>query len=136
MANISNYLTFGIDALKQDAMVLRFRNQNEIAAAATVLVEDSATSLSADRGFTFYEYNGMLKQAFGDERRLGIEDRLYQDRAYMNRLSPFYGQPFYLLSEYDGRGPTSLTGTPASFTSSTWARCIFACSARRSSATP
>ena len=105
VANISNYLTFGIDALKQDAMVLRFRNQNEIAAAATVLVEDSATSLSADRGFTFYEYNGMLKQAFGDERRLGIEDRLYQDRAYMNRLSPFYGQPFYLLSEYDGRGP-------------------------------
>lgn len=105
-ANIANYLTFGIDGLKQEAIVLGFRDQREIAAAATVVVEDSAEWLSAyDRQVRLYEYTGMLKQAFGDERRLGIQDSQYHTRAYMDVVSRFYGKPTWLLSEYDGRGP-------------------------------
>jgi hypothetical protein len=104
-ADVANYLTFGIDGLKQEAIVLGFRDQREIAAAATIVVEDSAEWLSAyDRQFRVYEYTGMLKQAFGDERRLGIRDGQYHDRAYMDVVSRVYGKPKWLLSGYDGRG--------------------------------
>lgn len=105
-ANISNYLAFGIDGLKQEAMVLRFRDQKQIALAATVVVEDSARWLSAyDRPVRFYEYNGMLKQAFGDERRLGIQNDRYHNRAVMDRITTFYGRRWFFLSEYDACGP-------------------------------
>ena len=103
---ISSYLDFGIDGLKQEAMVLRFRDQREVAAASTVLVEDSTAWLNAhNRQYRFYDYTGMLKQAFGDERRLGVGDSLYHDRAYMDMVRPFYGRAQWLLANYDGQGP-------------------------------
>jgi hypothetical protein len=71
VTNMTVYLAFQADWFKQVAIVENVEDLPVVKDNATFTVQDNAGTLNAmGRHIQFYEYNGMLKQAFGDETRL------------------------------------------------------------------
>lgn len=86
---IEKYYSFMIDWKKQEALVDAISQSTAIAQAEVVVFVDNAKSLNAfHRDFRFYEWNGLMERALGDQERFGIEPRDYQK---------------YLAGEFDGR---------------------------------
>lgn len=68
------YFNFYVDWQKQLFIVDKFKNDSVVAKANFVIIEDQTKNLDAiGRTHRFYEWNGMLVRAFGDERRFAVE---------------------------------------------------------------
>ena len=62
------------DWQKQLRLIQLFSGNPEIERAALIVVDDNTMYLNAmGRVYRHYEWNGLLKSAFGDERRFGIQ---------------------------------------------------------------
>ncbi len=71
--NISTYKDFFIDWEKQQQLIRLFSTNPEIKNARLVIIDDRTESMNAiGRRCRFYEWNGIFKVAFGDEKRFGI----------------------------------------------------------------
>jgi hypothetical protein len=71
LANVTVYLQFQADWFKQAALIEHVKGTPEIRDHTTFAVDDRARALDAiGRHVQFYEYNGMLKRAFGTTTRL------------------------------------------------------------------
>lgn len=67
-------LDYHVDSLKQDSIIYHLNGLDELRNArnGVVLFEDMAHSLNAmGRVYRFYEFNGWMKYALGDQTRLG-----------------------------------------------------------------
>lgn len=74
VTSIATSLTLVADWHKQMQIASALEDSLTVKDASTVVFIDSASSLNYDsRSFSFYEFNGWMTMAFGDQSRLGIE---------------------------------------------------------------
>lgn len=65
---------YNVDYLYQAAIIENFKGSNVIRDHTTFICKNNMTdALADDRRVRFYEYNGYLKKAFGDDRRLMVD---------------------------------------------------------------
>lgn len=73
-ANIQFYLAFQRDWYKQASLIALLSKLPEVRQASALQFRDNTTDLNANhRQIDFYEFSGILKEAFGDERRFGLD---------------------------------------------------------------
>lgn len=101
---INSYYSYGIDWIKQEALVKIIRNNKNIKTGTTFTIVDMTKRYNAkQRFFRIYEYNGILKQAFdGEETRLGSEDIDYNNWPENFFTTPEYRNRMvrYNMSDY------------------------------------
>jgi hypothetical protein len=67
--------SYFVDWQKQQNLVVALRATPTIAAASTIVFEDETRDVNIfGRAYRFYEWNGLMTRAFGDETRFGIND--------------------------------------------------------------
>lgn len=77
--NVANYVALYQDWNKQKALIMLFKDNEEIKNAGIVGFIDETKSLNAiNRTYRIYEWNGLMKAAFGDEKRFGVEGEGFQ----------------------------------------------------------
>ena len=77
--NVANYVALYQDWNKQKALIMLFKDNEEIKNAGIVGFIDETKSLNAiNRTYRIYEWNGLMKAAFGDEIRFGVEGGGFQ----------------------------------------------------------
>lgn len=70
---IVNYYDFAVDWNKQKTLVKLFSENEDIRRADVVLMNDLTPGLNAiKREYRFYEWNGLLENAFGDQSRFAL----------------------------------------------------------------
>ena len=73
---IQTYIAYQREAFKQESMVAAMKDCWCLKNHTTILFDDQASELNAvRRTFTYEEFAGMMKQAFGDESRFGACSR-------------------------------------------------------------
>lgn len=107
LANMTAYLQFQADWFKQVSLIENFRGMPEVRDNTTFAVDDRATALNAmNRHIQFYEYTGMLKQAFGTTTRLAAlasDIGAFSDPAF---LAMCVERPQYNFQDYVASAPT------------------------------
>lgn len=79
--NISSYVDVFADWQKQSQLIELFAKNSDIEGAGLVVVRDNAAQLNAFiRTYRFYEWNGIMENAFGNEKRFCIEGRVDLDK--------------------------------------------------------
>jgi hypothetical protein len=73
--NISSYLSLFVDWQKQSQIIQWGASNTEIRKAGLVVIQDYTMDLNAlfGRNYRFYEWNGLFKNALGDERRFCVQ---------------------------------------------------------------
>ena len=72
--NVSTYYSYYIDWQKQINLVQMFKLNENIKRADLIIFDDRTTQYNAvNRTYRFYEWNGLLQKAFGDEKRFGMQ---------------------------------------------------------------
>jgi len=106
IGNINNYLKFQIDWFKQNS-IMEYMNDNPIFLNNTSFVfEDRTMDLNAyGRMYRFYEYNGMMRKVFNDEKRYGISSIRYDDEIDYKNDWLLKNHPQYNFSEFDLSDP-------------------------------
>lgn len=67
--------TLAVDWQKQQGVISLLAQSQEVRSARTIVFVDMAREFNAfGRNYRFYEYNGWLKQAFGEEIRFAVND--------------------------------------------------------------
>lgn len=75
-ANFLGYLDYQKDWFKQLSLVENFKNSEILKNNASFLFNDKTSALNArNRTYRFYEYTGLMRLAFGNERRFGTVNR-------------------------------------------------------------
>lgn len=106
LSNVATYASFEIDWLKQASLIQNLRASPEMTKATTFLFEDQTGDLdAADRTYRFYEYNGLMKYAFGTERRFGSDAGRFVNMRYYSRFAP---NAQYNMRAYRSRQPQYL----------------------------
>lgn len=73
---IITYVNFYADWQKQLLIIEKFKNDSVVSKANLVIIEDHTKSINAiGRTYRFYEWNGMLARALGDQRRFAVEPK-------------------------------------------------------------
>lgn len=71
---IVNYYSFLIDWDKQKALIELFSKNSAIENSRLVIIKDETKHLNAiDRNYRFYEWNGLLERAYGNQNHFAIE---------------------------------------------------------------
>jgi len=71
--NFMCFLEFQRDWFKQLSLIENFKDSDVVKHNTTFLLDDKTKDINArKREHRFYEINGLMKVAFGDEKRLGI----------------------------------------------------------------
>ena len=84
--NISNYLRFNIDWFKQLSLINQIKLNDKIKSHDKIIFSDKTRHLNGlNRETRFFEFNGMFKESFNDQSRLGIS---------RSRLSPNFPKEF------------------------------------------
>lgn len=72
--NVTNYVRLFVDWEKQKALIALIAKNETIKKSRLIVFEDSTKSLNAlDREYRDYEWNGLVKTAFGDEKRYSVD---------------------------------------------------------------
>lgn len=105
--HVNSYIDYQRDWFKQKAMIVLFRDTPEIRRGRYIIFNDHTQYLNQTSWDSYpYQYNGMLAEAFGDEKRVGLS---YMPGGTWWTYAParplFYHQPYYKTGEYDGQGP-------------------------------
>lgn len=73
---LSGYYHFYIDWQKQLFLIQEFKKDPVVSGANFIIVKDRTKDLDAvGRTYRFYEWNGLLARAFGDDSRVALEPR-------------------------------------------------------------
>lgn len=71
--NTSTFAALFVDWQKQQQLIQLFHNSPKLEHAGLIVFKDNTLSLNAlKRTYNFYEWNGMMSIAFGNEKRFGI----------------------------------------------------------------
>jgi len=88
--NASTYKDFFVDWQKQKQIIHLFSINPALKDARLIIINDQSTDLNAiGRTYRFYEWNGLLELAFGDQKRFGInkaELPNYLNGGYINEF--------------------------------------------------
>jgi hypothetical protein len=98
-ASIMGNIGFQKDWYKQLSLVDNFKESHVMRNNTTFLFLDNTSNLNANnRFYRFYEISGLMKYAFGDERRFGIIPREYMSQPIENFRMFFIH--YYNLQDY------------------------------------
>ena len=76
--DINSYMLMQADWYKQEAIISQIKNNNVIKEHTTFLFHDDMSAMNAGgRRYRFYEYAAFMKQAFGEEKRFGIDYNVF-----------------------------------------------------------
>jgi hypothetical protein len=91
VTSVSICAAYSVDWQKQQMLIRLFRDSPAVRNASTVVFRDQARHLNIfGRGYRFYEWNGLMKRAFGDESRFGVNDvRRQVQRLLSGQLSSY-----------------------------------------------
>jgi hypothetical protein len=104
-ANIYNYAAFQRDWYKQVSLMENFRLLPIMGTDTSFLIDDGTLHLNANRrSYRFYEYSGLFKMAFGDEKRFGHDRRLFITKKTLKKLDRFLNK-HNNLSEFQPKEP-------------------------------
>ena len=101
--NISDCVGLHLDWFKQQALLLHMRDNPVFAMHTTFVFEDrTGAGSNIKRSYPVYQYAGMMKRAFGDEKRMGIDSTLLESTDYVRELSRFqkYFTPMWNAGQY------------------------------------
>jgi hypothetical protein len=94
---LGTYYAFWVDWQKQRTLVELFKRDPEIAMASMIVFVDGTSYLNAiGRHYRFYEWNGLLEEAFGTETRFGVSP--LQAKSYVRGSYDAYMQGQYKAS--------------------------------------
>lgn len=104
-ANIANCLVFQRHWFKQLSLISAFKNSSIVRDNTTFLVDDKALDLNPfGKPLLFFEYTGMMKYAFGDEKRFVLDINEFGNReTYVEKAKEFerfIHYPEYNMSQY------------------------------------
>lgn len=101
--NTGNYIDFFIDWEKQKQIVELLRKNPVLEEATLIIYEDTTEQYNAiDRTYRFYEWNGMMAEAFDDQSRFGIsrgELHRYKSGGFDHYFTPAYKAASHQRSE-------------------------------------
>jgi hypothetical protein len=117
-----------VDWIKQKEVIQHLARSDDVRRARTILFEDEAPHFNArSRTYRFYEYNGWLKRAYGDETRFAMDRKNWSGpmsevvpASYAKNFSEAYNAGQYVAGAPDlvvriragnGRLRTLLTGS-------------------------
>jgi hypothetical protein len=67
--------SYFVDWQKQQTLIEIFRATPALENASTIIFHDDTTNMNIfNRSYRFYEWNGLMRRAFGDESRFGVND--------------------------------------------------------------
>jgi hypothetical protein len=103
VVNVYSYIAYERDWLKQSALVLALRDDQLARSSRFILIEDETLDLDvSDR--MFYEWTGMLEEAYGDESRYAVRRVFWGgDFGALERHVGF--EPYYSTGEFAGGLP-------------------------------
>lgn len=94
-------LSLVADAHKQEQVIRALAAEPLVRDASTVVFADNASALGFEgRGYDFYEFNGWMKTAFGDEKRLGLSTAGVADFLDGNYEPLYYAASRYGFGDY------------------------------------
>lgn len=105
--NMNTYKQFNVDWFKQLAFIENIKNIPEIKNNSTFIVEDNTSGLNAiNRTYRFYEYSGLMKQAFGDEKRLAAKEPDFSSiLSNSKKIARATSRPYFSMKEYQYTKP-------------------------------
>ncbi|MCW6037892.1 hypothetical protein K4A83_16660 [Spirulina subsalsa FACHB-351] len=84
-----------VDWVKQEKVIELISKSDEIKNARTIVFDDQTKNFNArGRVYRFYEYNGWLKSAFGDQTRFGVDLEEVKSRSPDGTLSYYPNEAF------------------------------------------
>ena len=87
ITNITNYLEFQRDWFKQLSIIENIKSSEVIKNNMAFVFDDKTTDLNGiGRYYRFYEYTGLMKYTFGNEKRFGISIEEYEDTDDINNV--------------------------------------------------
>lgn len=110
--SISICMSYFVDWDKQQSLVEGFRATPALANASTVVFQDETRGLNIfGRMYRFYEWNGLMKRAFGTETRFGVNDTPKETRRLL--AGGYRRHERYAARDYAGDGTvTHVTISP------------------------
>lgn len=97
--NMSSYASLFGDWQKQQQLIGLFSQNSDIEQAELILIEDKSTKLNAlNRNYRFYEWNGILEVAFGNEKHFAIDRSEYE--RYMSGYYDTYFSSSYKAGSF------------------------------------
>jgi hypothetical protein len=98
--NVTNYVRLFIDWEKQKTLITLIANNEAIKKSKLIVFDDSTKSLNAlDRGYRDYEWNGLVKAAFGDEKRYCVDSSKWSKKEGLK--SDRLINKYYLATDFD-----------------------------------
>jgi hypothetical protein len=79
LLNNKNYLGYWIDWFKQESLIENIKTSEVIKENTTFIFSDFVDLNAHGRRYRFYEYTGLMKYAFGDERRFGEDNDAFKN---------------------------------------------------------
>ena len=99
--NFESFLMFQKDWYKQVSLINNIKQNGVIKKNNTFIFEDNMTVLNANRRiYRFYEYNSLMKYAFGDEKRLGMNALKPVDLAGLKNYE-YYSMKDYKKKDFE-----------------------------------
>jgi hypothetical protein len=83
--NLKNYVEFYLDWNKQNQLVQVIKSNPVIKENNYFIIRDN-TSNAIDRKYRYYEWNGLFYRSFGDESRLGINEKDFLTKEVSKQL--------------------------------------------------
>jgi hypothetical protein len=89
--NIKNYFDLFLDWNKQKQIMAIMHSSNEVRNASAIVFHDHTMNRNAlNRTYRDYEWNGMMKRVYGDERRYGMNDGIAHLEYTSGRSDRFF----------------------------------------------
>lgn len=101
--NISDCVGLHLDWFKQQALIMHIRDNPIFWAHTTFVFEDRTQAANViKRSYPVYQYAGMMKRAFGDQKRIGMDRILLESTDYVREIGRFqkYFTPIWNAGEY------------------------------------
>ena len=99
--NLQNTYQFQRDWYKQLSIIENFKHNEVIKNHTSFLVIDNIEEWNVNnRRIRFYEYSGIFKEAFGDEKRFALPIDSYRVKYYKKRKLDIFFKKKFKLSEY------------------------------------
>lgn len=100
ITNMNTYFDYIKDWYKQEAIINNFKHNEIIQNYTTFLINDKTDFLNANqRKYRFYEYAGMFKYIYGEEKRFAVNKDEYLQTNNIDTYRPFFNS-LSTLAEY------------------------------------
>lgn len=106
LINFSVYFNFQKDWFKQLALIENFRSSKIIEDNKTFLFIEKTSDWNAiQRNYRFYEFNALMKESFGNEKRFGILESDFQPILSSFSIAELNNYRYFKMSDYQKADP-------------------------------